>query len=138
MNSHQAKLQENLMLLRLLKLMLFLLLRNFRRQSFTILLWLLILRLCLIITDLVAIYRSTLFSLILAYFGVTYTKWCILQKKERALKKKQRQERQQNDLTNFYGAGVARSCRNRGPVNYTFGMVQILFGSLLSMCPESW
>ncbi|KAK9946145.1 hypothetical protein M0R45_011622 [Rubus argutus] len=41
-------------------------------------------------------------------------------KKERALKKKQRQERQQNVLTNFYGAGVTRSCRNRGPVNYTF------------------
>lgn len=41
-------------------------------------------------------------------------------KKERALKKKQRQERQQNVLTNFYGAGITRSCRNRGPVNYTF------------------
>lgn len=61
-----------------------------------------------------------------------------LQKKERELKKKQRQERQQNVLTNFYGAGTTRSCRNRGPVNYTFGMVQILFGSLLNMCPESW
>ncbi|KAL6215202.1 hypothetical protein ACLB2K_014633 [Fragaria x ananassa] len=43
-----------------------------------------------------------------------------LQKKERELKKKQRQERQQNLLTNFYGAGITRSCRNRRPVNYTF------------------
>ncbi|XP_062022737.1 DDT domain-containing protein DDR4 [Rosa rugosa] len=41
-------------------------------------------------------------------------------KKERELKKKQRQERQQNLLTNFYGAGITRSCRNRRPVNYTF------------------
>ncbi|XP_050365111.1 DDT domain-containing protein DDR4 isoform X2 [Argentina anserina] len=41
-------------------------------------------------------------------------------KKERELKKKERQERQQNLLTNFYGAGITRSCRNRRPVNYTF------------------
>ncbi|KAL6216903.1 hypothetical protein ACLB2K_010121 [Fragaria x ananassa] len=41
-------------------------------------------------------------------------------KKERELKKKLSQERQQNLLTNFYGAGITRSCRNRRPVNYTF------------------
>ncbi|PPD79601.1 hypothetical protein GOBAR_DD23465 [Gossypium barbadense] len=41
-------------------------------------------------------------------------------KKERALKRKERQEMLLNDLRNSSGTEITRSCRNRRPVSYTF------------------
>ncbi|KAJ7966082.1 DDT domain-containing protein DDR4 [Quillaja saponaria] len=42
------------------------------------------------------------------------------QKKERELKRKQRQERLLDDFKNTLRAGITRSCRTRRPINYTF------------------
>ncbi|PPS05766.1 hypothetical protein GOBAR_AA14865 [Gossypium barbadense] len=41
-------------------------------------------------------------------------------KKDRALKRKERQEMLLNDLRNSSGTEITRSCRNRRPVSYTF------------------
>ncbi|KAA3489965.1 DDT domain-containing protein DDR4-like [Gossypium australe] len=52
-------------------------------------------------------------------------------KKERALKRKERQEILLNDLRNSSGIEITRSCRNRRPVSYTFGMMETSFLQLL-------
>lgn len=51
-----------------------------------------------------------------------------MQKKERALKQKQRQAMRLNDLKKTYSftAGNTRSCRARRPVSYTYGKRRII------------
>jgi zinc finger FYVE domain-containing protein 26 len=44
-----------------------------------------------------------------------------MQKKERALKQKQRQDKLLKDFQNSQSSGNTRSCRTRRPINYSFG-----------------
>ena len=47
----------------------------------------------------------------------------MLQKKERLLKRKHREEMLLNDFKKPCIVGITRTCRIRAPVNYTFGII---------------